>query len=93
MEFSNGQKGIIIEENQKNYAQPVVVLFSNNQRVDFSDVKFQKTLHISDVMKTMDVRLKADQETLKQYTSDARTRETAQRYLEKRKKLSAAGRI
>ena len=93
VEFSNGMKGIIIEENQKNYAQPVVVLFSNNQRIDFTDIKFQKTLHIADIMKTMDSRLKADRETLKKYTSDPRTKETAKRYLEKRKKLVAAGRL
>ena len=93
VDFSNGQKGIIIEENQKNYAQPVVILFSTNQRVDFADAKFQKTLHISDVMKTMDARLKVDQQTFKQYASDTRTRETAVRYREKRKRLAAAGRM
>lgn len=93
VEFSNGQKGIVIEENRKNYAQPVVILFSTNQRVDFKDSKFQKTMHISDVMKTMDARLKVDRDTFKQYASDARTRETAVRFREKRKKLAAAGRI
>lgn len=93
VDFSNGQKGIVIEENQKNYAQPVVILFSDNQRVDFADARFQKTVHISDVMKTMDLRLKVDKETLKKYTSDPKTREVAKRYLEKKKKLVAAGRM
>lgn len=93
VEFSNGQKGIVIAENQNNYAQPVVVLFSNNQRIDFSESKFQKTLHIADIMKTMDVRLKADRDTLKQYATDPHTRETTIRYIKKRKKLAAAGRI
>lgn len=93
VEFSNGQTGIIIEENQKNYAQPVMILFSNNERVDFTDVKFQKALHIADIMKTMDNRLKFDRATLKQYKSDPKTREQAKRYLEKRKKLVAAGRL
>ncbi|EOS21902.1 hypothetical protein C806_04043 [Lachnospiraceae bacterium 3-1] len=93
VDFSNGQKGIIIEENQKNYAQPVVILFSDNQRIDFKDTRFQKTMHISDVMKTMDLRLKVDRETLKKYASDPRTNETAKRYAEKRQKLVAAGRI
>ncbi len=93
VEFSNGQKGIVIEENQKNYAQPVVILFSTNQRVDFTDSRFQKTMHISDVMKTMDARLKVDRDTFKQYATDARTRETAVRYSEKRQKLVAAGRM
>lgn len=93
VEFSNGQTGIVIEENQKNYAQPVMILFSNNQRVDFTDVKFQKALHIADIMKTMDNRLKVDRATLKQYKSDPKTREQAKRYLEKRKKLVAAGRL
>ena len=82
-----------IEENQKNYAQPVMILFSNNERVDFTDVKFQKALHIADIMKTMDNRLKVDRATLKQYKSDPKTREQAKRYLEKRKKLVAAGRL
>ena len=93
VEFSNGQTGIVIEENQKNYAQPVMILFSNNQRVDFSDAKFQKSLHIADIMKTMDIRLKADRETLKKYKSDPKTQEIAKRYSEKRKKLVAAGRL
>jgi len=93
VDFSNGQKGIVIEENLKNYAQPVVILFSDNQRVDFTEPRFQKTMHISDVMKTMDLRLKADKETLKKYASDPRTKEVATRYLDKRKKLVAAGRV
>lgn len=93
IEFSNGQKGIIIAENQKNYAQPVVVLFSNNQRIDFTETKFQKNMHITDVMKTMDVRLKVDRDTIKQYKTDAHTRETTVRYIKKRKQLVAAGRI
>ncbi len=93
VEFSNGQKGIVIAENQNNYAQPVVVLFSNNQRIDFSESKFQKTMHIADIMKTMDVRLKADRDTFKQYATDPHTRETTVRYITKRKKLVAAGRI
>lgn len=93
VEFSNGQKGIVIAENQNNYAQPVVVLFSNNQRIDFSDSKFQKTMHIADIMKTMDVRLKVDRDTFKQYATDPHTRETTVRYVTKRKKLAAAGRI
>lgn len=93
VEFSNGQRGIVISENQKNYAQPVVILFSNNQRIDFSETKFQKSMHITDVMKTMDVRLKVDHDTFKQYKTDAHTRETTIRYLQKRKQLAAAGRI
>ncbi len=93
VEFSNGQRGIVISENQKNYAQPVVILFSNNQRIDFSETKFQKSMHITDVMKTMDVRLKVDRDTFKQYKTDAHTRETTIRYLQKRKQLAAAGRI
>lgn len=93
VEFSNGQKGIVVSENQKNYAQPVVVLFSNNQRIDFAEAKFQKMMHIADVMKTMDVRLKVDRDTIKQYATDPHTRETTVRYIAKRKKLAAAGRI
>lgn len=93
VEFSNGQKGIVISENQHNYAQPVVVLFSNNQRIDFAESKFQKMMHIADVMKTMDVRLKVDRDTFKQYATDPHTRETTMRYITKRKKLAAAGRI
>ncbi|MFG6383417.1 MAG: HD domain-containing protein [Lachnospiraceae bacterium] len=93
VEFSNGQKGIIVEENQKNYAQPVVILFSDNQRIDFKDARFQKTMHISDVMKTMDLRLKVDKETLKKYASDPRTTEMANRYADKRKQLVASGRL
>lgn len=93
VDFSDGQKGIVVEENQRNYAQPVVILFSDNQRIDFTDARFQNTMHIADVMKTMDLRLKADRETLKKYASDPHTKEIARRYLDKRRKLAAAGRF
>lgn len=93
VDFTNGLKGIVVEENQKNYAHPVVVLFSNNQRVDFSDIRFQKTFRIADIMKTMDMRLPCDGETRKKYATDPRTTEMAGRYFAKRKKLAAAGRM
>ena len=93
VDFANGQKGIVIEENAKDFSQPRVILFSDNRLLDFSNVTLQKAMHIVDVMKTMDVRLKADQETLKKYKSDARTREISRRYFEKRKRLIAAGRL
>lgn len=93
VDFSNGQKGIVIAENRKNYAQPVVVLFSNNQRVDFTEAKYRQAMYISDIMKTMDERVKMDQDTFRQYKSDDRTRETAIRYIAKRRELAAAGRM
>ncbi len=93
VEFSSGQRGIVIEENLKNYAQPVILLFADNRCVDFTEERFHKTMHIADVMKTMDMRIRVDSETLKKYASDPRTRETAKRYLEKRKRLVAAGRL
>ncbi len=61
--------------------------------MDFSNTTMQKAMHIVDVMKTMDVRLKADHETFKKYKSDARTREISRRYFEKRMQLAAAGRL
>ncbi len=93
VEFSTGQRGIVIEENQKNYAQPIILMFADNRCVDFTEERFYKALHIADVMKTMDMRIKVDGETLKKYASDARTRETAKRYVEKRRQLVAAGRM
>ena len=93
VDFANGQKGLAIEENQKDFSQPVIILFSDNRLLDFSNTTMQKAMHIVDVMKTMDVRLKADHETFKKYKSDARTREISRRYFEKRMQLAAAGRL
>lgn len=93
IDLANGQKGIVIEENLRDFSQPMVILFSDNRLLDFSNVTLQKAMHIVDVMKTMDVRLKADRETLKKYKSDPRTREISRRYFEKRKRLVAAGRL
>ncbi|MEY8516301.1 HD domain-containing phosphohydrolase [Lachnospiraceae bacterium 29-84] len=93
VEFSDGKKGIVIQENHKNYAHPVAVLFSDNRMIDLTDAKFQKVLHIMDIMKSMDERIPVDQETLKKYSSDARTAETARRYAKRRLQLATAGRL
>ncbi len=93
IDLDNGQTGIVVEENLRDFSQPMVILFSDNRLLDFSNVTLQKAMHIVDVMKTMDVRLKADQETLKKYKSDPRTREISRRYFEKRKRLATAGRL
>lgn len=84
IDLSNGQKGIVLEENHKNFSQPVVILFSTNQRIDFSADKFQKTFHIKDVMKTMDERIPVDTQTLKRYKSDPHTAKMAEHFLRKK---------
>lgn len=92
VDFSNGLKGIVVGENLRNFSQPEIILFSNNQRVDFRDIKYQKTFQIADIMRTMDTRIPADAETIKKYVTDPVTAAMAKRYFDKRKLAINSGR-
>ncbi len=80
VDLSNGEKALVIEENPLDFQAPVVLQFSNNRIMDLSDPEIAKEIHILDTMKTMDNRIKIDEETLKQFQSDELLNKTLERF-------------
>lgn len=77
VDLSNGQKGLVLTENAEDFELPVVLLFSSMKTIDLGDQKAARRIHIVDNMRTMDNRIKIDQETLDQFSADeALTRKT-----------------
>ena len=68
----------------------MILKFSNNVIYDLSDPIISKSLHIIDIMKTMDNRIAIDEETLKHFVADKYIQETAERF--RRRKLAIAQR-
>ncbi|SFQ34925.1 HD domain-containing protein [Lachnospiraceae bacterium XBB1006] len=71
VELSNGHKAMVIEANANNFMEPVVLQFSDNRMIDLSNPRSSGGVYITDIMKTMDNRIKIDEDTLKQFTVDA----------------------
>ncbi len=67
VELSTGEKGLVIEENRRNFLQPVVLVFNDNTILDFSDQYVNEDIEITDIMKTMDRRHFMDEEVAKNY--------------------------
>ena len=67
IELTNGEKGLVITENQQNILRPVVLGFSTNKLYDLSNNGDYRRYQIVDVMKTMDNRIKVDKERLMEY--------------------------
>lgn len=91
VDLSNGDKGIVLIENQDNYMTPVVLNIRDNQIYDLSDPAVAKNMQIVDIMKTMDNRILIDQNTLKLFSSDDNLKLTLNRY--RQKKMSMAKRL
>ncbi len=70
VELSNGEKGMVIESNPYNFLAPIVLQFKNNQILNFGDLKVASKIQIVNIMKTMDNRIKIDNDTLKHFHSD-----------------------
>ncbi len=91
VDLSNGDKGLVLETNDGDFNHPVVLSFSLNQVFDLSDPKVREKVHIADVMHTMDNRIKIDEHTLKQFSSDENSSKMIQTYqfkkLQKEQKL------
>lgn len=62
IELNNGEKGLVIKENEKNILEPVVLSFKQNKVYDLSDGDKKSDISIHDVMKTMDERVHVDRE-------------------------------
>ena len=70
VELSNGEKGLVITENEDNIFEPTVLDFRNNNLYDLSDPSVKQTIEIADVMKTMDNRIKLDKRLLEEYQAN-----------------------
>ena len=68
--LSNGEKGLVITENEDNIFEPTVLDFRNNNLYDLSDPSVKQTIEIADVMKTMDNRIKLDKSLLEEYQAN-----------------------
>lgn len=67
VELSNGHTGLVIRGNEENVLRPIILCFNDNQVYDFDQENVISTLHIRDIMKTMDKRIKIDSETIDEY--------------------------
>lgn len=65
VELTNGEKALVIAENQENILRPMVLNFRDNQILDLSDDRVYKEIRIEDIMRTMDNRHIMDTKTLK----------------------------
>lgn len=66
IELTNGEKGLVITENEEDMLRPCVLTFSDNTIIDLSQKLIYGTLGIKDVMKTMDNRCIIDDSTLRE---------------------------
>ena len=67
VEFSNTYSGLVIRGNEENVLRPLVLCFNDNQLYDFDRQSVRDNLQIKDIMKTMDKRIKIDQDTINEY--------------------------
>lgn len=66
IELNNGEKGLVIKENEKDILKPVVLSFKGNRVYDLDEPEKPKGLAIHDIMKTMDERVQVDREVFNQ---------------------------
>lgn len=86
VDLNNGEKAIVLVENQKDYMHPVILRLRDNNVYDLSDPVVNRRIQIVDLMKTMDNRVEIDINTIKQFKADARIIEITQRYKNQRDK-------
>lgn len=56
IQFTNGEKGIVLTENEDDILRPFVLNFTNNQIYNLADGKVYEKFQIKDVLKTLDNR-------------------------------------
>ena len=86
VDLNNGEKAVVLVENQKNYMQPVILRLRDNNIYDLSDPVVNRRIQIVDIMKTMDNRIEIDVNTIKQFKADKRIIEITKKYKEQRDK-------
>lgn len=67
VELTNGEKGLVIIENDEDIFEPIVLNFRDNNLYDLSRPSIKEEMEIADVMKTMDNRIKLDPKLLEEY--------------------------
>ena len=67
VEFTNGDKGLVVTANDSNVLEPFVLSFNDNKLYNLADSKVAEQMKIKDIMKTMDNRHVVDKEFLSQY--------------------------
>lgn len=70
IELTNREKGLVISENPQNILRPMVLGFTTNKIYDLSNNGVYRRYQIVDIMKTMDNRIKVDQERLNEYMGE-----------------------
>jgi hypothetical protein len=65
VELTNGEKGLVLIENESNILKPTVLGFNNNRIYILENTN--DSLQIKDIMKTMDNRTVIDKNTLMEY--------------------------
>lgn len=88
VDLSDGEKALVLMENPEDFRHPMILKFSNNMLYDLSDPVIGDSLHVTDIMKTMDNRIAIDEETLKHFVTDKYIQETADKF--RRAKLESA---
>lgn len=88
LDFSNGEKGLVLAENPADFLHPMVLLFKTNRLYDLSNPETAKLLRIVDIMKTMDNRIAIDSDTLKQFAADPHIKETADRFRAQKERIA-----
>lgn len=71
VELTNGEKGLVIKENPQNIMKPIVLMFKNNRIYDLSNQDEKNRIDISDVMKTMDERVRMDWKEIEEKFNEA----------------------
>ena len=67
VELTNGERGLVTEENPDDVMRPVVLGFDTHIAYDLSKNDVYKDVQVKDVMKTMDNRYVMDRSALKEY--------------------------
>lgn len=66
VELSNGEKGLVLQQNPQDILKPMVLTFKSNSIIDLSQPG--QELRIKDEMKAMDIRHALDKEAVQAYT-------------------------
>lgn len=80
IDLTNGDRGLVLEENENDFNCPIVLSFTDNKVYDLSKPSIRKKMQIADVMRTMDNRVKMDEETIKQFSSDENSQKMIHKY-------------
>ncbi|MBQ8519589.1 MAG: phosphohydrolase [Agathobacter sp.] len=90
VDLNNGEKAVVLVENQKNYMEPVILRLRDNNIYDLSDPTVNRRIQIVDIMKTMDNRVEIDVDTIRHFKADKRIQEMTKRYKEQKEKAESA---